>query len=246
MMLFTVLLALFLTLLPLVDDCRAQPACVTEACHSGFQDKTAMHPEGKGCADCHLEVADDHGAGGKKPVLLEDMCASCHEDVFRHRIMHSPVTNTSCRLCHNPHGDMGKKLLPDTYSTELFINYDENAYKLCFSCHKRDLLMFPDTSYSTGFRNGIHNLHYLHVNKPNRGRSCKLCHGIHGAEQEKLMADAVSFGDWRMPVAFRKTESGGSCAPGCHQPRQYDRNARGEVGQGQAAPNENKKEGGAS
>jgi hypothetical protein len=49
---------------------------------------------------------------------------------------------------------------------------------------------------------------------------------MHGTEQPKMMADAVSFGNWRMPVNFRMTENGGSCSPGCHETRQYDRKAR--------------------
>ncbi|MFH1218041.1 MAG: cytochrome c3 family protein [Pseudomonadota bacterium] len=240
-----VLLAFFLSVFLLTGNCHAQKSCVTDACHSGFQEKPVVHPDDKGCADCHLDVADNHGEGGEKPALLGDMCSSCHEEIFKHRLIHSPVTKTSCQLCHNPHEEMENKLLPATYSTSLFIGYDEDAYKLCFSCHKRDLLMFPDTSYSTGFRNGIRNLHYLHVNKANRGRSCKLCHGIHGGEQEKMMADTVFFGNWVMPVKFLKTETGGSCAPGCHQPQQYDRNARGDVRNEQSPPDENKKQDGA-
>lgn len=210
--------------------CQAGSGCVTADCHSAFADTTPTHPANLDCTACHLHIADNHAvAGGAQSALQEDMCASCHEELLQHRVMHEPVSRTSCQHCHDPHGDMASKLLPSSYSTEPFVNYDDNAHSLCFTCHKRDLLMFPDTSYSTGFRHGIRNLHYLHVNKANRGRSCKLCHDVHGTAGEKLVADTVFFGNWRMPVAFRKTENGGSCAPGCHQPRQYDRTATGVV-----------------
>ena len=33
-----------------------------------------------------------------------------------------------------------------------------------------------------------------------------------------LIADSVAFGSWKLPLKFVKTESGGSCAPGCHTP----------------------------
>lgn len=206
----------------------AQTGCVTAQCHGGFTEKRQTHPAQKQCASCHLDPENQHAAKGGEhpPALHEDMCVSCHDTVLGHRYPHSPVSKSGCHLCHDPHGDMARKLLPEGYSAKPFINYDAGAYRLCFSCHKRDLLMFPDTSYSTGFRNGAANLHYLHVNKANRGRSCKLCHEMHGAEQPKMMADTVSFGNWRMPVNFRMTENGGSCSPGCHETRQYDRKAR--------------------
>jgi predicted CXXCH cytochrome family protein len=213
----------------------AQQGCVTAECHAGFTEKKTTHPADTACAACHLDSEEKHARGGEPPALQEKMCVSCHETILDHRYPHSPVTATTCHLCHDPHGDMGNMLLAAGYSTRQFVDYTPEAYKLCFSCHKRDLLMFPDTSYSTGFRNGTGNLHYRHVNKNSRGRSCKLCHGVHGAEQPHLMADAVSFGNWRMPVNFIKTENGGSCAPGCHEPRQYDRKATKQQGPAPAA-----------
>jgi predicted CXXCH cytochrome family protein len=209
----------------------ARAGCVTSQCHAGFTEKRPTHPAEAECSSCHLDPEDKHaGGGGEPPALHEDMCVACHDTVLAHRYPHSPVTRSSCHLCHDPHGDMARKLLPAGYSDKTFINYSDEAYRLCFSCHKRDLLMFPDTSYSTGFRHGTVNLHYLHVNKANRGRSCKLCHEMHGAEQPKMMAAAVSFGNWRMPVNFRITENGGSCSPGCHETRQYDRRATAAAG----------------
>jgi len=201
----------------------AQQSCVTGECHSKFQAGENTHPKDVSCVSCHLNTQEDHAEGKSKPSLAEGICAGCHKDVIEHRYLHAPVEKGECRLCHYPHGDMQNKLLPLEYSFKKFINYQEGEYRLCFSCHKRELLMFPDTSFSTGFRDGVHNLHYLHVNKGKRGVSCKLCHGIHGADQPKMMADAVRFGNWQMPVNFTKTETGGQCSPGCHRPQQYDR-----------------------
>jgi hypothetical protein len=39
----------------------------------------------------------------------------------------------------------------------------------------------------------------------------------------KLIADKVPFSKWRLPLNFTKTETGGSCTPGCHQKYAYDR-----------------------
>ncbi|MBI5559120.1 MAG: cytochrome c3 family protein [Deltaproteobacteria bacterium] len=221
------ILPIILAALLLAGHSVARAACVTADCHAGLAGKSIHPGETPDCGACHIDTEDKHAKGDKAPPALKGgMCASCHDDVLKYQYLHSPVTAKNCHLCHNPHGDLERKLLPAGYSDQLFINYDKESYKLCFSCHKRDLLMFPDTSYSTEFRNGMVNLHYLHVNKTNRGRSCKLCHGMHGADQPKLMADRVSFGNWRMPVGFAKTETGGSCAPGCHEPRLYDRKAK--------------------
>jgi hypothetical protein len=33
----------------------------------------------------------------------------------------------------------------------------------------------------------------------------------------------VPFGHWELPVKYEKTESGGSCTPGCHSLQKYSR-----------------------
>jgi hypothetical protein len=94
---------------------------------------------------------------------------------------------------------------------------------LCFGCHERDLVRKQVTSSATKFRDGERNLHHLHVNDGQKGRSCKLCHAIHGGTNSVLVADSVPFGQWNLPLRFVKTETGGGCAPGCHKPQHYDR-----------------------
>ena len=207
----------------------AQKSCVTAECHAEFLETKQTHPTEVECVACHLGADKEHADGGNAPALKENMCVPCHDASLDYRYNHKPVTATTCHLCHDPHGEIETMLLSDCNFTKLFVDYEKTSYKLCFSCHKRDLLMFPDTSYSTDFRDGRKNLHYLHVNKPNRGRSCKLCHGVHGANLPKLMAESVSFGDWQMPVNFQKSETGGSCSPGCHEPRKYDRTMTGKM-----------------
>ena len=65
-------------------------------------------------------------------------------------------------------------------------------------------------------------MHFLHING-NRGRNCISCHNIHGSKNEHLIADKIPYGNWAMPMKFVKNENGGSCFPGCHSKKNYDR-----------------------
>lgn len=218
-------LVLTIVFLAVAGQGMGQTTCSTSECHPDFQGGQNTHPTDIGCESCHSVQLEEHVRDASAASLKGgNVCAECHDDVLGYQQMHAPVSEGECYLCHNPHGKMANMLVAEeAYSTRYYIDYTENSYQLCFSCHKRELLMFPDTSFSTGFRDGIKNLHYVHVNKAKRGRSCKLCHGIHGANQPKMIADIVDFGTWRMPLNFQKGETGGQCFPGCHRPQRYDR-----------------------
>lgn len=84
---------------------------------------------------------------------------------------------------------------------------------------------------ATGFRDGDRNLHYLHVNRQKKGRSCRACHDMHASTQPFQLRERVKFGRWLMPLNFKKTETGGSCSTGCHKLRVYDREAASGRGQ---------------
>ena len=43
----------------------------------------------------------------------------------------------------------------------------------------------------TGFRDGDVNLHYLHVNREEKGRTCRTCHEMHGSDLPNHMASGV-------------------------------------------------------
>ena len=144
-------------------------------------------------------------------------------------VLHGPINKGTCTPCHDPHGSAESKLLVKSFSADFYAPYSDKEYELCFSCHKRDLLRFPETSFATGFRDGERNLHYLHVNKKEKGRSCKLCHAIHGGPNPKLVAESAPFGKWELPLKFIKTDTGGACSPGCHKPYNYDRQTPGKA-----------------
>jgi predicted CXXCH cytochrome family protein len=199
--------------------------CMTSECHTDFDFASLTHPDPDevSCTDCHQGDAEDHAVNNTRLTRSPDSCTYCHDGFLERPFPHAPVAEEKCTTCHNPHGDLQKMLLPPDYPSGMYVSYNEKEYRLCFSCHKRELLMFPDTSFSTDFRDGNRNLHYLHVNKTTRGRNCDVCHDIHGSNQPKMITEYMGFGNWKMKTNFKKTEIGGGCAPGCHRPKTYSR-----------------------
>jgi predicted CXXCH cytochrome family protein len=180
----------------------------------------------QGCVGCH----DPHGSGrglmrAKEPGSF---CFGCHPEfsdrLKMHSHLHRPVAAGECWGCHDPHGADLPLLLKGRYADQLYVAFSEDEYQLCFNCHDAQAFILMRTSGLTDFRNGYTNLHALHVNKTPKGRSCRACHGVHGAAQQKMIVSKVpGFGKWQVPVKFRPTENGGSCAAGCHKAKTYDR-----------------------
>jgi len=181
----------------------------------------------QGCIECHSPHATDNPKLLTKP--LQDTCLGCHKNIITAAmtVLHGPVKDGACTACHQPHGGANAKLLVRAFSTDTYVPYSDTEYALCFGCHKRDLVQYPDTSFATNFRDGERNLHFLHVNRA-KGRSCKLCHAIHGSANDRLVPENVSFGKWKLPLKYVKTETGGGCSPGCHKPATYDRKEPGK------------------
>jgi predicted CXXCH cytochrome family protein len=111
------------------------------------------------------------------------------------------------------------------YPPQFYAPFSRDKYDLCFSCHPDSLVLTKETTDLTDFRNGKLNLHYLHVNKAERGRTCRSCHETHASNLPKHVSETVPYGRWNMPIGFTKSETGGSCKPGCHVPYNYDRKA---------------------
>ncbi len=195
------------------------------------KDSAVAHPAllmEKGCASCHSPHASDNERMLLNPI--KDTCVSCHDSVIpkNAKVLHGPNNDGKCTRCHEPHGSQNDHLLVAKFPEDAYVPYTDTEFALCFTCHKRDLLEHPDTSYATNFRNGEKNLHYVHVNNKQKARSCKLCHAFHGSPNPMLIADTVPFGKWNLPLKFVKTETGGGCSPGCHNPRYYDRKNPGK------------------
>jgi hypothetical protein len=113
--------------------------------------------------------------------------------------------------------------LDKEYPSLFYAPFDKKNYDLCFNCHPDTLVLDEKTKTLTDFRNGDSNLHYLHVNKDRRGRTCRACHQTHGSNQPKHIRESVPYGAWELPIGFDKTETGGTCTPGCHVRKDYDR-----------------------
>jgi len=223
-------------------------------CHTGLEEAiaSAKTPHAAvftadSCANCH----DAHASG--RPRLLRDrqttLCLSCHNQpvvatdgrripdmtasVVNERFLHGPVESGDCSACHNVHGASHDRLLRQNFPTSFYAKFDLQNYALCFSCHPQDLVIAERTTALTDFRDGDRNLHYLHVHRDEKGRTCKTCHAIHGSDLPRHVATEVPFENstWLMPIGFERLEDGGKCAPGCHVAMTYHRGSAEPGGQ---------------
>ena len=188
------------------------------------------------CTACH----NPHAADVKSILIQQSMelCLSCHDDAIEaasgtagniaallkeNPEHHGPVGNGNCLACHSPHASEQFRLLNAAYPRSFYAKFEEDTYALCFDCHDIEIFEDEHTGELTEFRNGNVNLHYLHVNRPVKGRTCRACHDPHAAKNKKMIAESVAFGGWRIPLNYQSTASGGSCLPGCHKTYRYDR-----------------------
>jgi predicted CXXCH cytochrome family protein len=194
--------------------------------------------ETRSCLNCH----NPHLSQVDHLLIAEesDTCLSCHDEPIKvgqyelERIgqllaanprHHGPLQSKECSGCHKPHGSANFRLLTDPYPNETYTPFEKSKYDLCFRCHESTLVTEERTTTLTGFRDGERNLHFVHVNKVPRGRTCGLCHQVHASTLPKHIGVTVRFGEWDLPLGFVKTETGGSCTPGCHSPKKYERKA---------------------
>ncbi len=215
-------------------------------CHADVREQVAEAQSPHGavlmddrCGNCH----DPHAEG--RPHLLRDelpaVCLRCHDKpqqahdgrtipdmrpVLRDRkSLHGPVRAGQCNACHAVHGSQNSKLLRKYFPPEFYTAFDLSTYALCFECHSQGVVLEKETTTLTNFRDGDRNLHYVHVNRPQKGRTCRSCHEIHGSNLPRHMASEVPFegGGWSLPIKFEPTPAGGRCSPGCHEAKEYRR-----------------------
>lgn len=208
------------------------PPDLCYSCHNdiaSYVDAPFKHePVAQGnCIRCHDPHASDF------PRLFvqaqQDLCLSCHEDLKEYvadqEYKHGPVKEGDCNACHDPHGAQFAKNLRKDFPAEFYKAYATENYALCFQCHNQSIALNDKTNTLTDFRDGERNLHYLHVNKDVKGRSCKACHQVHASSQSKHIRTSVPFGkmSWELPVTYTKFADGGKCVVGCHSPKEYHR-----------------------
>ncbi len=175
------------------------------------------------CIKCHSPHFSKNG------YLLVDkvdtLCYSCHQEsrIWKKKnFQHGPVVQGNCTACHNPHGSDNAFILRLSFPNKFYTKYEKGKYDLCFLCHKEALITSEKTERATYFTNGEDNIHRLHVNQK-KGRSCRACHDVHASDLENHLREEFKFGKMSLPVSYTKTETGGSCTPGCHKERHYDR-----------------------
>jgi len=179
------------------------------------------------CMECHNPHGTDFPRMFK--VEPEELCFTCHTElgdyVASQEYKHGPVKQGDCNACHNPHGSMNHRILRKNFPKEFYTPYAEEKYALCFECHNSQIAKEAETETLTEFRDGSRNLHFVHVNKDVKGRSCRACHQVHASNQEKHIRTSVPYGsiDWELPVIYKKESDGGSCQVGCHAPKGYKR-----------------------
>jgi predicted CXXCH cytochrome family protein len=168
----------------------------------------------KVCMKCHKEPIE--AADGRKVAAVAEV-------LDPKMVKHGPIQQGNCAGCHNVHGSNVQKLLLKQYPATFYAPFKMEDYDLCFTCHTKQLVTLEKTESLTNFRDGDRSLHFVHVNKAERGRTCRACHEAHASPNPLEIRTAVPYGNWQMPLNFKKTETGGSCAPGCHKPFNYDR-----------------------
>jgi predicted CXXCH cytochrome family protein len=227
---------LSLPVIQLCEACHDEPVAQAKAETSVSKHSAVL--EGKACLTCHKPHESEFG--GLLAAASMDVCLTCHDktiqmgdrvlpntkqDIAAKKFAHGPVEDKECDACHTAHGSPRAALLSEDYPATFYAPYGQKAYALCFACHEEALARDAQTGDLTEFRNGTLNLHYLHVNKKVKGRTCRACHATHASDQPAQIRTSVPFGrsGWSIPIRFQKTDSGGSCASGCHLPRTYDR-----------------------
>jgi predicted CXXCH cytochrome family protein len=225
---------------------RREPQTLCLGCHETIrhmvETATTQHAAvttERSCLNCHEPHASNHAR-----ILQTDMttlCFECHDRqitldngvklanikqvMATGTSLHGPVAQSNCAACHQIHGGDFFRLLVQEYPPEFYAPFKEERYALCFNCHDRNLVRDAQTTALTNFRNGDVNLHYLHVNKEKKGRTCRACHETHASNRANHIRESVPFGTggWMLPIRFQKLDDGGRCAPGCHAPYEYNR-----------------------
>ncbi len=223
-----------------------EPAALCMKCHEDIH-QTVDHAKTshgallteRSCLNCHSPHASDH------PRLLnnevESLCFECHNQeivlddgkrianiqaiIETGTSLHGPVASGNCTACHEIHGGDNSRLLVRAYSGKLYAPFSKDQYALCFGCHDPALATEAQTTTATRFRNGQTNLHFVHVNRDHKGRSCSVCHDAHAAKRDRHIYETVPFGPggWELPIRFERVGDGGSCASGCHKSLPYSR-----------------------
>ena len=223
-----------------VEVCTTCHAEVAKAMNGAVKHQPVS--AGAQCTTCH----DPHGASVEKLLVRQpfELCIGCHSKdglvgaggrklqnikawLDQNPEWHGPVAGRDCTGCHAPHGGDHFRLLKEDYPPEFYANYDARRYALCLSCHREEAFSTAQTTTLTDFRDGARNLHYVHLQQPGRGRTCRACHEVHASKQPHHIREGVPYGSagWVLKLNYRKTATGGSCDKTCHGEKAYSNGA---------------------
>ena len=222
------------------DDLRTN----CQRCHSdlsaGIEDATMVHEafgRDDSCILCHTPHASVYD--GLLAASPAKVCYQCHaeniemasgrvlanvqEHVEESKVVHSPVAEGDCTVCHIAHFSPNRSLLSEKFPHKIYGAYSGGSYDLCFQCHDSHLVEEQGSDF-TGFRDGSVNLHFAHVNRE-KGRACDICHDPHATDSVHLVRDSYPFGPsrWPLPLGFEPNETGGTCTTACHEIKTYTR-----------------------
>ncbi len=226
------------------DHIRNEPRKLCTACHKEIEQLIAESKFVHGainrqqqCENCHYGHSSALPKRLKKPPM--DICLTCHDreimlddgrtvqnmaallkDNPNH---HGPIRQADCTACHDPHAASRFKRLRQSYPDLFYAPFDLGAYQLCFSCHRSEMVTSEDGRGVTQFRSGSVNLHYVHVHREDRGRTCRACHAVHASKNFAHIRESVPYGRWQFKLTLEVNDNGGRCFSGCHVPREYDR-----------------------
>ncbi len=199
-------------------------ACVNcHTPHSGNYEKMLLKPAKDLCLSCHnKEIQATNGGARTIPNIQKKLEGTVHRGAAG-----------SCLACHKPHASENNRLLSAPWSTKTYNTYSDrdNAYAMCFTCHKTEMLKQTDFVTATNFRNDSKqlNLHWFHVvdaagnEDKSRGRSCKICHDPHGAPQAHVINSTWFMNGNPIKIEYQTIDNGGQCTKSCHATRQYRR-----------------------
>ncbi len=133
-------------------------------------------------------------------VMAANVCFSCHDkNQFSDAIIHQPVADSKCSVCHNPHVARFKGLLREREDT------------LCYSCHKN----------KESFAQGI-------IHSPIAEGNCSACHAPHASSKKGLIGKDLAKNCFvchkELKKSYKQTHkpyAEGKCVK-CHRPHQAD------------------------
>ncbi len=168
------------------------------------------------CLECHGKD-DIVGKNGDKLINIGKLLAT-------KPVHHEPVDKKDCSACHAVHGNNNFRLLAKPYPSGFYAPFGDETYALCFNCHKKETVTQAETTTATAFRDKNRNLHTVHVVTPERGRTCRACHGEHASELKHLIREQVPYGPqgWMLNINYRPTPTGGTCTKTCHGAKGYN------------------------